>query len=395
MKSTAPVFLTTYCIVVSLTLSLGYIDCAIAAQPEAKVQANGSLQHEVAETVARGARWLAAQQNETGAWSDPRNPAITALSLLSLLRAQVTESINATPNIQKGFSFLRTHVKPDGGIYAEGLSNYNTAIALLAFLQLGDPQDASIIRHAKDFLIRQQADQMVRPELNGGIGYGPTGVSPKRQHPDLDNTMISLEALRAFELAETTKENTSKSSRLDWAAAIAFVSRCQNLSATNPQEWVSESPSERGGFVYYPGFSNAGELEEKGGRKALRSSGSMSYAGLLSFIYADVSKQDQRIQAALGWLQNNFTLEENPGLGKQGLYYYYHLMAKALVASETQTFEAAGKSHDWARELAIELINRQDASGFWLNDTGRWMEKDAALVTSYGLLTLELIRPRL
>lgn len=395
MKSTAPVFRATCFIVVLLTLPFGYIDRANAAQPEAKTQANGSLQHEVAETVARGARWLVAQQNETGAWSDSHNPAITALSLLSLLRAQRADSIRATPSIEKGFRFLRTHVKPDGGVYAEGLSNYNTAIALLAFLQLGDPQDATLIRNAKEFLIRQQADQMVRPELNGGIGYGPTGVSPKRQHPDLDNTMISLEALRAFELAETTKENTSKSSRLDWAAAIAFVSRCQNLSATNPQEWVAESPAERGGFVYYPGFSNAGEFEEQGGRKALRSSGSMSYAGLLSFIYADVSKQDQRIQAALGWLQNNFTLEENPGLGKQGLYYYYHLMAKALVASETRTFEAAGKSHDWARELAIELINRQDSSGFWINDTGRWMEKDAALVTSYGLLTLELIRPRL
>jgi squalene-hopene/tetraprenyl-beta-curcumene cyclase len=381
--------------VVSVTLSLACIDRTMAAQPEAKAQANGSLQHEVAETVARGARWLAAQQSDSGTWSDPRNPAITALSLLSLLRAERTDAIKADPSIQKGFRFLRTNVKPDGGIYAEGLSNYNTAIALLAFLQLGDPQDAAIIRNAKDFLIRQQADQMVRPDLNGGIGYGPTGVSPKRQHPDLDNTMISLEALRAFELAETTKENTSKDARLDWAAAIAFVSRCQNLSATNPQPWVSDSPSERGGFVYYPGFSNAGELEEQGGRKALRSSGSMSYAGLLSFIYADVSKQDQRIQAALGWLQNNFTLEENPGLGKQGLYYYYHLMAKALAASETRTFEAAGKSHDWARELAIELINRQDAAGFWINDTGRWMEKDAALVTSYGLLTLELIRPRL
>jgi squalene-hopene/tetraprenyl-beta-curcumene cyclase len=136
-------------------------------------------------------------------------------------------------------------------------------------------------------------------------------------------------------------------------------------------------------------------LDEKVVRKALGSFGTMSYQGLISVIFADVSKQDQRIQAALGWLKNNFTLEENPGLGKQGLYYYYHLMAKALAASETQTFEAAGKSHDWARELAIELINRQDASGFWLNDTGRWMEKDAALVTSYGLLTLELIRPRL
>jgi squalene-hopene/tetraprenyl-beta-curcumene cyclase len=120
----------------------------------------------------------------------------------------------------------------------------------------------------------------------------------------------------------------------------------------------------------------------------------MSYAGLLSFIYADVSKEDHRVQAALGWLRQNFTLEENPGLGKQGLYYYYHLMAKALSASKTTTLQASGKSHDWARELAIELINRQQSAGFWVNDTGRWMERDPILVTAYGLLTLELIKPR-
>ena len=48
-----------------------------------------------------------------------------------------------------------------------------------------------------------------------------------------------------------------------------------------------------------------------------------------------------------------------------------------------------------ARELGIELINRQTSGGFWVNDTGRWMEKNEVLVTSYCLLTLELLRNRL
>jgi squalene-hopene/tetraprenyl-beta-curcumene cyclase len=348
----------------------------------------------VAQSVSLGRRWIESQQDASGAWSEPKNPAITALALMSIMRAEGPDP-RAAATIEKGFRFLRSNVQADGGIYAEGLSNYNTAISLLAFLRLGDPKDTMLIRNARDFLVKQQADQMMRPELNGGIGYGPSGVSPKRQHPDLDNTLVSLEALRACELADSSRENIGKSGTLDWAAAIAFVSRCQNLPTSNSPEWVSRSDSERGGFVYYPGFSNAGELEEEGSRKALRSSGSMSYAGLLSFIYADVSKEDHRVQAALGWLRQNFTLEENPGLGKQGLYYYYHLMAKALTASKTTTLQASGKSHDWARELAIELINRQQSAGFWVNDTGRWMEKDPVLVTAYGLLTLELIKPQL
>ena len=376
------------------TLLVLSITLASAALSQSPSQSNGSIQNEVAQSVSRGLRWIASQQDASGAWGEPKNPAITALALMSIMRADESNPRTATA-IESGFRFLRSHVRADGGIYAEGLSNYNTAISLLAFLKLGDPKDAPLIRDARAFLIKQHAEQMIRPELNGGIGYGPNGVSPKRQHPDLDNTLVSLEALRACELADSSRENAGKSGGLDWAAAIAFVSRCQNLPTSNSAEWVARSESERGGFVYYPGFSNAGEVEEQGGRKALRSSGSMSYAGLISFIYAEVSKEDERVQAALDWLRQNFTLEENPGLGKQGLYYYYHLMAKALTASKTTTLQASGKSHDWARELAIELINRQQSEGFWVNDTGRWMEKDPVLVTAYGLLTLELIKPSL
>lgn len=363
-----------------------------AATPSQEAQANQSLRNELDTAIKKGTQWLHHQQKASGAFSEERNPALTALSLIALLRSGLAETSEFQEGIETGFSFLRSQAKGDGGIYAEGLSNYNTALCLLAFLQKRRESDLALIQGARDFLVRQQAQEMVRPELNGGIGYGPTGVSPKRMHPDLDNTMISLEALRAFELSEKNSETTAHAPGLDWKAVISFVSRCQNLAQTNPEPWVSRSPAERGGFVYYPGFSNAGEVEEEGGRKALRSSGSMSYAGLLSFIYAEIPKEDPRIEAALDWLKGNFTLEENPGLGKQGLFYYYHLMAKALVASGVETLQTAGKTRLWARELGIELVNRQESGGFWVNDTGRWMEKDQVLVTAYSLLTLELLR---
>ena len=37
-------------------------------------------------------------------------------------------------------------------------------------------------------------------------------------------------------------------------------------------------PTNKGGFIYYPGFSNAGEVELPDGKKALRSYGTMTYA---------------------------------------------------------------------------------------------------------------------
>jgi squalene-hopene/tetraprenyl-beta-curcumene cyclase len=385
------------CAALVLAASCPHRAGAVESGPVSReAQANHSLRQEVERAIGLGSSWLRQQQAPSGSFSEERNPALTALALIALLRSGSEQTPTHLAGIQKGYSYLRAQAKPDGGIYAEGLSNYNTAISLLAFLQKGDPTDASLIEDSRNFLLRQQANQMVRPELDGGIGYGPTGVSPKRSHPDLDNTMISLEALRAFELAQKAREPENLSqTQLDWKAAAAFVSRCQNLPASNPQPWVANSKAERGGFVYYPGFSNAGEIEEEGGRKALRSSGSMSYAGLLSFIYAEIPKEDPRIKAAQAWLSENFTLSENPGLGKQGLFYYYHLMAKALVAGGVETLEAGGKTHHWARELCVELINRQESGGFWVNDTGRWMEKNQVLVTSYCLLTLELLRDRL
>lgn len=71
----------------------------------------------------------------------------------------------------------------------------------------------------------------------------------------------------------------------------------------------------------------------------MRSYGSMSYAGLLSYIYADLKPTDPRVTAVLDWLRDNYTLDENPGLGAQGLYYYYELMTKALTACHVDTLE--------------------------------------------------------
>ena len=79
-------------------------------------------------------------------------------------------------------------------------------------------------------------------------------------------------------------------------------------------------------------------------------------------------------------------------MGPQGLFYYYHTMAKALSLSGIRTIkDGDGKSKDWGRELSLHLINLQSKDGSWTNENGRWWEKDPVLVTSYALLTLERI----
>ena len=108
-----------------------------------------------------------------------------------------------------------------------------------------------------------------------------------------------------------------------------------------------------------------------------------------SMIYAGVDKDDKRVKAALEFLKKNYDLETNPGMGKSGLFYYYHTMSKALDAvGEGKFVDAKGVAHDWKTEVFLELKETQQANGSWVNTDSRWMEGDPNLVTGYALLAL-------
>ena len=80
------------------------------------------------------------------------------------------------------------------------------------------------------------------------------------------------------------------------------------------------------------------------------------------------------------------------GCGTSGLYYYFHTMSKALSLSGIESMrDSEGKKRDWRKELSLKLLNMQNPQGFWLNENGRWWERDPVLVTSYALLSLERI----
>ena len=345
----------------------------------------------------RGIEWLAQQQNPDGSFGkDVAHPALSALPVVALQR-DPSGRFTRTPtpeNMRKTYDYLRGFAQPDGGIYNKdsGLANYNTSVALLALAGANDPKDEALLQRARAYVIGQQASNMVKPETDGGIGYGTVGASPKRGHPDLDNTVVALEALRATQGLAGDKPGGKD---LNWQAAIDFVARCQNLPGSNKEKWASGDPANKGGFIYYPGYSNAGEVALEGGGKALRSYGSMSYAGLLSFIYADLRKDDERVRAAVDWLAKHYTLEENPGMGQMGYYYYLHLMAKGLAAAGITELKAGDKNVDWRRELALRLMKLQKPDGSWVNEEPRWKESNPVLVTTYAVMALEVIYSQL
>lgn len=212
-----------------------------------------------------------------------------------------------------------------------------------------------VVEKAKKFLIKLQCDEGegYTPKADrfyGGIGYGGD------ERPDLSNTQYALEALKAAGLDKNHPV---------YKKAIVFLERCQNRSESNDLKWAGND----GGFVYYPGSSKAGKYTEREKIK-FRSYGSMTYAGIKSYIYANLKKDDPRVKAAYNWVRRNYDLSQNPGAGQQGLFYYYHTFAKTLyVLDEKAVVDYKGNAHNWREDLAKMLLKKQKKMGLGLTQT--------------------------
>jgi squalene-hopene/tetraprenyl-beta-curcumene cyclase len=353
---------------------------ASAADDAAK---GGATASELARKLTdRGVAFLRPRQDAKGGWSTQREPGVTALVVTALLRSgQVAPG---EPAVTKALAYLEGFIGPKGGLSEAPHANYSTSIALLAFREANtNGRYDRMIKAGQQFLTSMQWDESEGKTRDDAF-YGGAGYGGSNSRPDLSNTTFFIEALRETGLP-ADDPNLKK--------AIVFVSRCQNLkSEFNDQAWGSKIND--GGFVYTAangGQSMAG-LAPGGG---LRSYASMTYAGLKSMIYAGLVRDDPRVKAAFTYITNHYTLDENPGLGQQGLYYYYHTFAKtmALLGEPTLT-DAKGVSHDWRAELVAALSKRQLPEGGWVNPADRFMEGDPNLVTAYALLALAYTRPK-
>ncbi len=110
----------------------------------------------------------------------------------------------------------------------------------------------------------------------------------------------------------------------------------------------------------------------------------MTYAGLKSMIYAGLKPDDPRVKAASEYIAKHYTLEENPGMGQAGLFYYYQTFAKALTLLNKANFRPTPKaSPTTGRPIWWPPSPwRQAADGSWVNTADRFMEGDPNLVTA-------------
>ncbi len=318
-------------------------------------------------------------QAEDGSFSKQNGLGVSALVTAGLLSVGVPRD---DAMVSKALAYLESFKQADGGIYAPNSkhSNYETCIAIMAFTKANaDGKYAKLLEGAEAYVKKLQWDDGEGLKSDdpayGGAGYG------SKSRPDLSNTSFLLEALNSL----GRDENDEAVQR-----ALTFVSRCQNrASGDNPTQFAGMVND--GGFYYTPaagGDSMAGKTENGG----LRSYASMTYAGLKSMIFAGVEKNDERVKAATKFLESNYSVDSNPGMGSSGLFYYYHTMAKALAALGVAEFKTTEGGREWRTDLLTALAKRQQDDGSWINSDARWMEGDPNLVTGYALLTLGMLK---
>mgnify|MGYP006209354971 CR=1 FL=1 len=105
-----------------------------------------------------------------------------------------------------------------------------------------------------------------------------------------------------------------------------------------------------------------------------------------------MSKTDPRVQSVLAWIKDNYTVDENPGIGTKALYYYYMVFAKALQAvGEDVIVDSRGQRHNWREDLGRKLLALQNADGSWVNSDPREMQGNRVLVTAFTMSAIQAI----
>ena len=408
-----------------LLLTLLFASLGLAAFAQESAKETETLRQSLIE---KGIAYLRKSQEPAGGWSLRSGAGPSSVVVTGLIEAGVKVD---DPLVKHALDYIKVTVQPDGGIYSPGsrFQNYETSLGILAFatankkLKGADgkgPYD-DLLKKAEEYLRKCQYTEangnLVDEAYRGGIGYGP---GQQNIRPDLSNVHYFLDALEALDVPSNDPAVQE---------ALVFVSRCQNLeSEHNTAEWAKKNPD--GGFVYVvtdldqaqttqsrgegggvgpgnpqggrggPGTpsglgGNMGGGQGRGGQgPALRTYASMTYAGLKSMIYAGVTKDDKRVKVAFEWAQKHYDLTQNPGMGPNGLYYYYQVLSKTLDTMDLREMEdEQGKKHDWRKELVEELAKRQQPDGSWVNTATRWMEGDASLVTGYVMMVLADCEP--
>ena len=339
------------------------------------------VKRSIDDSVKMAVTFLKDNQNEDGSFGKERpGVGITALAVYSIATSRQASEPDAKAVIERAVKYIVAQQREDGSINSDVrmLAIYRTSLSIMALNAVDAEKHKEVIGRAQDYLKSSQFSESLggytpKDWEYGGWRYAKEG---DEADPDLSNVQFVISALKESGLS---KDDPA------FRRAILFLQRCQNRSESSDMA----STGDDGGGIYAPKESKAGVVELADGTKVYKSYGSMTYALLKSYIFCGLPADDPRVQAAYKWIIENYTVDENPGLGQMGLFYYFLGMARALTAYGAETIETPdGRKHDWRAELSTKIINLQKADGSWTNPQDRWRESDPTLVCGYAITVL-------
>jgi len=308
----------------------------------AAAPAHALTDEQVVKAIEAAQKWLISQQNKNGSWPE-------------VMRGQAKQACGHTEIAT--FTLVYTGIHPNHPAISKALNvllnrklgfTYAVAMRCMAYAYIqrklsGEKRDR--VRGAMNsdvaWLCRAQGS-------HGGWNYTSLGGGAGRY--DFSNTQMAILALREAALAG------AEIPKMTWG-------RAQNLY------W--EGQRRNGGWGYMA--------------KGNDTRGSMTAAGLASiFITMDNlnlasgcpcrngrsastgGEFDRRVDAALGWLEKNFTPAKNPGHPKnRHQYYWLYSVERVGMAAGYKYFG----NRDWFHEGASLLV-RQQKGGHWTGHAG-------------------------
>lgn len=341
---------------------------------------------QVAAAISGAQNYLFAQfvddGNGTGHWPDYNNLTGTSAAVAALVESGKMADPLYRERIEKGIAFIKSKVKPNGGIYEQYNESYETGMALVALALYGqatttDAAYRTIVQNAVDFL---KSYQNIEGSQRGG-DYGPAGETTSTNPNTCGAGVIRYYGAWGYYPGDNSTYKCSTSGDLSntqfvimglwygsrylgapidtapWARAVLYFLKNQQQAS--------------GGFNVYPNNSDYSQR-----------TGTASAMWSLAMIGQTTAKKDPSdtntmVQNALNWFATGTDQGDyqHPAAytwnnGSSAYMYFIYAMAKALTATIGPA--AMVGTNDWAQDMKTELVNSQYRSSGTYPDNSQY-----------------------
>ena len=292
---------------------------------------------QVRKAIERGTNYLWGQQRHDGSWPDPvaQPGGISALCTLALLYAGVEPD---DPRMQKAITFLGK-IKPE--------RTYVVSLQTMVFARAGPDRYRDLLFRNVKWL---EATQITEGPNRGAWSY-----------PGLAAATTRTPSSRCWPCTRPSA-SASRPSDQTWRLAKKYWEECQNADGS----WGYTKQASRGtGSMTCAGITSLAIAADRIQLLDARVSGNR-----IECCTGNRVDGHDRIDDALRWLGQNYSVSHNPQNPLWHLYYLYGLeRAGRLTARRFIPLPArVGQTDraDWYREGAEWLVRHQESlSGFW------------------------------